>query len=200
MVFAFYEDDTAAIIASMWSDHPVIRVILIVVILAFIFRKIVLKIYNSTYQINRKISKPIAAIGILLFSALFFLGLRGSVGLFPLLIDDATVSENSFINNLTPNGIFTFIKAIEEKQKQSKPITKNYVLETSGYANIKDAVIDYKGLPKDSILEGDYLDYIFETTDTNSFLAKNPPNVVFILMESFGGYYFRFHSEKNNYK
>jgi phosphoglycerol transferase MdoB-like AlkP superfamily enzyme len=197
MVFAFYEDDTEAILASMWSDHPVIRAILLVIILAYVFHKIITKIYNSDFKISRKISIPAFVIGILLFFSLFFLGLRGSVGLFPLLIDDATVSENSFINNLTPNGVFTFIKAIEEKQKQSKPVTKKHVLESSGYKDIKDAVKDYKGFPKDSILTENYLDYIFETTDTNSFLAKNPPNVIFVLMESFVVYYFNFHSKKN---
>lgn len=198
MVFAFYEDDTEAILASMWTDHPVIRAFLLVILLAYVFNKTLKKIYNSELKFARNFSIPTFVIGILLFISLFILGLRGSVGLFPLLIDDATVSKNSFINNLTPNGIFTFIKAIEEKQKQSKPVSKKYVLESSGYKNIKDAVKDYKGFPKDSILTGDYLDYIFETSDTNSFLAKKPPNVIFVLMESFGAYYFNFHSKENN--
>lgn len=198
MVFAFYEDDTEAILASMWSDHPVIRAILLVIVLAYIFHKIIKKIYNTTSRIERKFSIPVSTIIILLFTALFALGLRGSIGLFPLLLDDASVSENSFINNLTPNGVFTFIKAIEEKQKQSKPLTKQQALEYSDYNNIEDAVKDYKGIPSDSILTANYLDYIFETTDTNSFLAKNPPNVIFVLMESFGAYYFNFHSPQNN--
>ncbi|PJB13960.1 MAG: phosphatidylglycerol--membrane-oligosaccharide glycerophosphotransferase, partial [Flavobacteriales bacterium CG_4_9_14_3_um_filter_32_8] len=178
--------------------HPVVKVIVSFSIIVFIIYKIVSKIYASPKELSKSPNTIASVLFILLFTGVFFLGLRGSYGPFPLQIDDSTVSKNQFINSLTLNGLFTLEKAIEERNEASKPIYQRDVLTNSGYQSINQVMADYYCLPMDSFPSANYLDYLFETTATDSFLAKNPPNVVFVLMESFGGYYLNFHSSKLN--
>jgi len=39
---------------------------------------------------------------------------------------------------------------------------------------------------------------LYSTTAHNEFLEKNPPNIVFILMESMSNHYFELHSKELN--
>jgi phosphoglycerol transferase MdoB-like AlkP superfamily enzyme len=121
--------------------------------------------------------------------------MRGSIGVFPLQVDDSTVSENRFINSLTLNGLFTLEKAIEEKNELRVPVYKTNILKASGHSSIQNLFADFRKRPEASISAEDVF---FETTTKDSLLETNPPNVIFILMESFGGYYLNFHSKKLN--
>ena len=198
LVYGFMEDDTSAVMASVWSDHPVIKVLFFVLILLFLLFKIITKIYSSPKEIA-KMPNLFLGIGfVILFIGTFFLGVRGSVGVFPLQIDDSTVSENRFINSLSLNGVFTLEKAIEERNESSKPTYKVDIIKDAKYNSIEEVMADYYGRPIDSFSSDNYVDYLFETTAKDSLLEESPPNVVFILMESFGGYYLNFHSDKLN--
>jgi phosphoglycerol transferase MdoB-like AlkP superfamily enzyme len=195
LAYGFLEDDTAAVMSSVWSDHPIIRLLLAIAFIVFVIFKLVSRIYSSSQALTKPLN-IIVNIGLVaLILGLFGLGVRGSVGIFPLQVDDSTVSENRFINSLTLNGLFTLEKAIEEKNESRKTVYKADVLKNSGYPNIQAVLADYRGVPIDSISSED--DY-FETTPQDSLLENDPPNVIFILMESFGGYYLNFHSEKLN--
>jgi phosphoglycerol transferase MdoB-like AlkP superfamily enzyme len=195
LAYGFLEDDTSAVMASIWSDHPIVRLLFTIALLIYVVAKLVVLIYNSPSRITPALNVPVKMGLVLLMTGLFGLGIRGSVGVFPLQIDDSTVSENRFINSLTLNGLFTLEKAMEEKHNSRKPVYKTDVLKESGYPNLKSILADFRSLPVEAIAgEEDF----FETTAKDSLLEKDPPNVIFILMESFGGYYFNFHSEKLN--
>jgi len=198
LAFGFIDDDTSAVLSSVWTDHPVIIVFIIVLALGYFFYKIINKIYGH----NTKEKAPIHIIKGLTFMVLliisFGLGVRGSVGVFPLKMEDAVVSENRFINTLALNGIYTFEKAIEERSNAEKPVHRLDILKKTGYSSVNEILADYTGKKAENFTSENYLDYLIEKSDSNSFLAKNPPNVIFILMESFGGYYLNFHSEKLN--
>ncbi|MGB0888003.1 MAG: LTA synthase family protein [Vicingaceae bacterium] len=195
LVYGFLEDDTSAVMSSVWSDHPVIRLLLAIALIVFVIYKLITRIYNSPKAIQKPINIFVKIACIPIVVGLFVLGARGSVGIFPLQVDDSTVSENRFINSLTLNGLFTLEKAVEEKNESRKPVYKADVIKNSGYANINAVLADFRGVPVDAIQsEENY----FETTAQDSLLEADPPNVIFILMESFGGYYLNFHSEKLN--
>tara|TARA_B100000902_G_scaffold31590_1_gene37802 strand:- start:5593 stop:7524 length:1932 start_codon:yes stop_codon:yes gene_type:complete len=198
LVYGFLEDDTKAVLASVWSDHPLIRLVIIFLILVFVIVKVVRSIYNAIITFPKDISIASRIIVIILSLSLFSLGIRGSIGVFPLQIDDSTVSANRFINNLTLNGVYTFVKAIEERNKSRKILSKKDVLKRSEYSSLKQLISDYYSLPQDSFSSDNYLDYLFETTPYDSILEEYRPNVIFILMESFGGYYLNFHSKRLN--
>ena len=195
LVYGFLEDDTSAVMSSVWSDHPVIRLLLAIALIVFVIYKLITRIYNSPKAIQKPINIFVKIACIPIVVGLFVLGARGSVGIFPLQVDDSTVSENRFINSLTLNGLFTLEKAVEEKNESRKPVYKAEVIKRSGYANINAVLSDFRGVPVDATQsEENY----FETTAQDSLLEADPPNVIFILMESFGGYYLNFHSEKLN--
>ncbi len=195
LVYGFLEDDTGAVMASVWSDHPVIRLLIAITLMIFIIHKVVTRIYSSPKAISKPLNIFLNIGLVILIIGLFGLGVRGSIGIFPLQVDDSTVSENRFINSLTLNGLFTLEKAIEEKNESLKPVYKTDVINNSGYHNVNSVLADFRGIPIDSILSEENL---FETTLQDSLLESDPPNVIFILMESFGGYYLNFHSEKLN--
>ncbi len=83
MVFGFIEDDTQAVLKSMWTDHPIIIILIIWLALIFITYKVVTKIYANNFFIKSKI----IYINIIIFIAYIFLyasSIRGSFGVFPL--------------------------------------------------------------------------------------------------------------------
>ena len=195
LAYGFLEDDTSAVMASIWSDHPIFKLLIAIALMVYLIVKLVIKIYNSSIASKKSLSKIVNISLVILIIGLFGLGMRGSVGVFPLQVDDSTVSENRFINSLTLNGLFTLEKAIEEKNVARQPVYKTDVIKNSGYPNLNSILADFRSLPIDSI-SGE--ENFFETTAKDSLLENDPPNVIFILMESFGAYYFNFHSEKLN--
>jgi len=192
LAYGFIEDDTSAVMSSIWLDHPVIKLLFVIAFFTFVIYKLIFYIYSSPKEYSKSLNLIFNISFVTLLVALFILGLRGSVGIFPLQIDDSTVSNNRFINNLTLNGLYTMEKAIEEKNKSLKPIYKIDVLRNSGYSNIQDVLADFYG-PQNKSKES-----FFEITEKDSILENDPPNVIFILMESFGGYYLNYHSKKLN--
>ena len=100
LVYGFLEDDTKAVLASVWSDHPLIRLATIFLILVFVIVKVVRSIYNAIITFPKDISIASRIIVIILSLSLFSLGIRGSIGVFPLQIDDSTVAYvEKFFNN-----------------------------------------------------------------------------------------------------
>ena len=199
IVFGLWEDDTKNILRSVWSDHPIITLSLIFILSLlsgfFILKKILLS--NKKYLfLENNINNLWKKIVFFLFvHALYFVGLRGSVGEFTLRVDHSTVSENAFLNYLTTNGFFSLKEALEEgalpvftKQSQDK-IWQNY-----GFQSKQEAEKAFFG---DSLANASLVD-LYQTTPQNDFLAQNPPNVVFVMMESMGKHYFDLNSPALN--
>ncbi|TPE53373.1 LTA synthase family protein [Maribrevibacterium harenarium] len=164
-VFALGEDDTLSVLANIWQDYPVIRII-----------TISLLVTGGSYWLDRKVrlrdvAKPWHWALFSSFLIVVFLGLailaRGSLGTFPLRENDSHVSDLRIINKLTPNGLMTLSWAYDSKSKDLsfKPVKLS----------------DGKRLQATLGLES-----LIETTPENSWLADNPPHVVMNLMESFG--------------
>jgi len=195
LVFGIVEDDTKAVLQSVWSDYPVIRLILmfigIIFLLSWVFKRITEKRYNCKI-------KPLWAkvVFILLFSGIYFLGLRGSVGVFPLEKDDITISPNNFINSIVPNGPFALIDAIADRENYSIDPDMGKTLQRYNFDNNRQVVESYLGKKLTGL--GNPLDSLFSRTPKDPFLEQNPPNVIFILMESMSNYYLDFHSNSFN--
>lgn len=197
VIFALFEGDTGAIFKSVWTDHPVLVLLLILGFLLLLIYLVLRKIQRLDLSLaifNKRICRiifPLVAVIIL------FIGARGSLGLFPLSVDDSTISSNQFLNKLTLNGVFALKDAVLEKIRSLDPKTPAEVLKIYKKRSVNELISDYFNLPVDST-GGNYKDYLFKKTPKNGFLEKNPPHVVVILMESFGGYYLDLHSKQNN--
>jgi phosphoglycerol transferase MdoB-like AlkP superfamily enzyme len=197
VMFALFEGDTGAIFKSIWTDHPVVPLLLILCVLLFLIHLLLKQIQAlnvSPSIFNRRICRFIFPIVIVIF---LFIGARGSLGTFPLSIDDSTVSSNQFVNKITINGVFALKEAILEKIKSLEPKTPDEVLRTYNKASVFELISDYYHLPVGSNRRN-YKEHLFKKTPKNDFLQNNPPHVVVVIMESFGGYYLDLHSRENN--
>jgi phosphoglycerol transferase MdoB-like AlkP superfamily enzyme len=155
--------------------------------------KYTLKVNDTAQKMPKKILLKIILSLVLI--VLNFIAARGSFGIFPLGVDNAEVSSNVFINKTAINGVYTFQAALEAKGKE-----KNFdYIDKAGYKNnIRKAFAD--------LLDKDIEDIPLNNPE-RSLAVKLPfnknideirPNVIFIVMESFGSDLIKYNSESFN--
>lgn len=198
LIFGVFEDDTKALASTIYDNYPVFCVALgfiaLFVLIYFISKKIIEKNIAGFYCNKIKIGYKILIIIIILF--LNFIVARGSFGLFPLGVDDADLSQNTLINKIAINGIYTFQAALEARAKENNYdyiskmgyIKNNMALAFSDYLNIDINSID-KNRPEQSM---------FKTTKYNKNIEDIKPNVIFIVMESWGTDLMHYNSDTFN--
>ena len=196
LVFGILEDDTQAVLTSVWTDHPIILLGSIWLLSCLISNYFLKGIYCSESNFDRKKTSFIAQIfSLILGLACIVIGLRGSLGTFPLQIKNASVSDNHFVNTVAPNGIFTFIKAAGSRDNVRAKIDAKELLAKYDYQSLEEASKAYFG---ENYNASDPNEIFFTKTPKNEFLEKNPPNVIFILMESMSNHYLDLESEGLN--
>lgn len=190
-IFGLIDDDTTAVLKSMWTDFPVVKMHLFLVVVIFLTYKALKKIQVKEYYFEKK-TLATKIISSLLLVTVIALGMRGSTKMFPLSENDMHISENDFINKICANGIVILQYTFVNKKKYSFNTDLNVTLKRYGFKNISEAYSIYfdEGANKSDILSG--------KTNTNTFLEENPPNVIFILMESMSGYFFDMHDDEFN--
>jgi len=195
LVFGIIYDDTKAVLESVWTDYPVIRIILGFLLgfglLGWLIRRI------SRLEFPRHLqTKPWqSALAVVIIIGLYALGLRGSLGIFPIEKDDATISPNGFVNSLTMNGVFALKDAYADHKRNKIETDTSVILHKYGFTSKQEALQYFTGSEPHvkSISEA-----LIDTTPHSDFLLKSPPHVLFILMESLGDYYFDLHSDELN--
>jgi len=195
VIYGLKNDKTSAILLSMWTDYPVIKILLVIILFFFIFKSLFAKVLDviSKKQISFKKLNPIVFILIL---GVYFIALRGSLGMFPLRLDHTSISTNTFVNELVLNGPFA-LKIAKGLQEESSAvhIDNKRTLKHYSFKSKKEALEVYLGK---SINDNNVKRVLTIKTKQNDFLQKNPPNVVFVLMESFSNHYFDLHSKELN--
>lgn len=195
LFWGLFQDNTTAILKSVWTDFPTFRIILgyllLVIFSSFLLRKITAKEYKNPFT-----EFPGKLLFVLTLVILYGLGMRGSLGLFALKNEDAMVSNNAFVNAIGINGIFTFKNGISDLSIQHVSTDCKAELEKNGFSSPVEAIAQYLGKniePVDDIEKS-----LLSTTKTDTFLTRNPPNVIFLQMESFGNQILNFHSPDFN--
>ncbi len=198
LAFGMIDDDQGAVLTSMWTDFPVIRIALFFIILSILECYVIKRIYKSAWIVNIS-KKRTAKLLLILLIPLYILAMRGSIGPFPLRQPDANFSKSSFVNALTTNGIFSLKTAYSEYKgnKNSFSTDINSMLTQAGYASGEELASAFTGLPVDSIVD-DPLFYFQQQTEQDSLLAKNPPHIIVFQMEGMGLNMMNLHSEKFN--
>lgn len=195
LVFGIVEDDTTAVLKSVWTDYPVIGVLILFAVVGFLLywmlKRFAIRCYNPFGR-----SVLVKTVFVVLFFLLFAIGMRGSLGMRPIRKEHTTVSPNRFINSIVPNGIYALKDAWRDRNKYSIDRDINKTLELYDFNNSRQAIESFLGY---SIKEGDDpIEHLYDETPPNPFLEENPPNVVFLLMESMSNHYFDLHSESLN--
>ncbi len=196
LFFGIVEDDTKAVLKSVWTDYPVLWIlfslavflVLLFLLLRWLFRKEVKWVYIQ--------SSWLKTISVIVFLGIYFLGLRGSLGMKPLDERHSTISKNTFINSLTLNGVFALKTASSDKKESGINTNILEMLHRYGFKSSREAVVQYLG--KSDIDSINLSRNLLSTTPQDSFLVSNPPNVVFVLMESMNSYYFDLNAPETN--
>ncbi len=165
-VFAFgLAEDTTNVLANMWQDYPVIRGLALAILCAAIPARL------AKTSLQDKPLKPwrvgVFIIYVLIVLTVVSIAARGSVSTFPLRRSNSQISNLIVLNKLTPNGLMAI----------------NWAIKDHNADTAFQAVTQEKG---DSLIANSGLNSLKSRTTVNPWLAKHQPNVVMVLMESFG--------------
>jgi len=196
VIYGLKNDKTSAILISMWTDYPVVKILIFIILIAYVFYKIYKTIFK-TISINLISFKKWNGVIVFLIFGLYFIGMRGSLGMFPLRLDHTTISVNSFVNELVLNGPFALriANGLKEETNEIHLNTKK-TIKHYGFNSKEEILRLYlnKSIPKkDNVLES-----LLIETKYNKFLEENPPNIVFVLNESLSNHYIDLHSKNLN--
>lgn len=198
LFFGIIEDDTIALLETIRKNYPVeiigIGILIFLLIIFYIFRKI----FKYTNQANTKIRS-----GSLKFISLFTVtvvaligGLRGGYGMMVISPKYSDFSENEFINQASRNAVVALEKTYKiRKQNNSKDYN---IAQSLGYKTIQQAFSDYLGFDVSRTKNKELLHLIKRKTSKSEQIEKTKPNVVVIVMESFGANWLKYHSKDFN--
>jgi hypothetical protein len=195
LLFGIAAGETIAVLTSVWTDYPVVSILLFVAVVMVAVTYTVKRIFGSERHIGET-SLQFRMAFMISFTGLYLLALHGSIGLAPISKEEDTViSSDLFLNDLTLNGVFALKEAFSEKgrgtiapgpatfRRANFPGKQNI---TGGYAG---GALNENRKPHDQL---------YAKTPSNPFLQKEPPHVIFVLMESMSNYYLDLHSPSLN--
>ncbi|MDR2772283.1 MAG: sulfatase-like hydrolase/transferase [Elusimicrobiota bacterium] len=195
LIFGFFEDDTAALISTIYQNYNVF-----IILGAFIvFCVIIFKLSKAILKIKTQPAPPknifVRTVASLIIATSLIIMMRGTVGDFPLFVHYG-VSNNRFINLTALNGIFALQAAVESYRRDKKD--PDYI-EISGYKdNIRQAFADYLETDISQIPEDNPEDSLMVALPYNKDKESLKPNVIFIVMESLGTDLMKYNSETFN--
>ncbi|WP_342618941.1 sulfatase-like hydrolase/transferase [Rhodoferax sp. GW822-FHT02A01] len=181
LVFGLVEDDTSAVLKTVWHDFPVVTSLLAVVLLSWaavwLHQRIVVRAVPDTALRGR--SAWLRGVFIFVaFWALVFAG-KGTLREMALQRQHLTVTTSQFLNDMVPNGVIA-LKYAWDSRGQSQNLQDPLVgLRAMGFDSAR-AAAEVLGLPHDSDAE------------VKAALTAHPPlppgtpkkNLLFFLMES----------------
>lgn len=181
LFFGLFEDDTKALLETFWQNYNVVGLLgsflAYLIFVFFVIKKILaLKQKDIKSFFGLKFT-PLIFFILIVFN---FLIIRGTFGMYPLGKMIPNVSENSYINKISQNGVRAFVSAYGvRKDFLSKKL--DYI-KLLGFENrIEDAFKIHKHT--ENIDTENLLNNI---TYTSKKIDNKDYNVVVIMVESFG--------------
>ncbi|MCG9054251.1 LTA synthase family protein [Laribacter hongkongensis] len=176
IVFGLFEDDTVAVLQTVWHDYPVIPGVLA-------WLGLVAGILYGAARVGRKRPQMLPAwhkAGLVVMTLLLAGLARGSLGTFPLRDTDAAVGRDAFVNAAVPNGVQALYSAWLDRLATDLGRDEFSGVRRLGFASPLEAarVLGWQG-SQDELLR-------------TLLAAPQPapqaprPHVVFALMEAWG--------------
>lgn len=178
LIFGLFDDDTTALIKTMWDNYPVVWILSIFFVVVCICYYLVNLIFKKTIKIDRFLWMKNMWILFPILSVLLFLMIRGTLGMYPLGKMLPNISTHAFINKVSQNSTRSFIRAYKLKSKYNRnfDLIKNMGFEN----NIEEA---FKIYTHKSLLKKPLIDNLIKRTGSNG--VENL-NIVVVMTESFG--------------
>jgi phosphoglycerol transferase MdoB-like AlkP superfamily enzyme len=194
LVFGFIEDDTTALLTSVWKNYN-ISFGLSAILLGHWGGAKLIKLFFSPFEFSlqardwdlRVISSFIVGSVLLAFFA------RGNFTRLPLSIEDAYISSNDFVNEVSLNGVITMNRAV--KIRKTFGIQSVNYLEHYGFKDWQEA---FKLVFPQHEIRFSLIESLTARTPVNPTLELTPPHVVVVIMESFGTFWNSEHSRDFN--
>jgi len=184
LVFGFIEDDTRAVLLSIWKNYNLPLWLSLVFLLHYVFFQLV-KLLFSLYDFDLKVRQFDFRVPLTFILGCFVLTWcgRGSFHRLPLSIEDAYISSNSFINKLSLNGAIALNRAIRIRKTFGNS-QFNY-LKRYGQKDWQEVYSNaFSKPPQETLLKS-----LRAVTPFNAQAEKKPAHVVMIVMESFGSFW-----------
>ncbi|MBI2749849.1 MAG: sulfatase-like hydrolase/transferase [Burkholderiales bacterium] len=181
LVFGLVEDDTTAVLQTIWHDFPVIWTVLLGLLLTFgsvlLHRTLVRRLRPDTVLQSRHVAIQLV-LAIIVFFALVFAG-KGTIREMALQRQHLTVTTSPFLNDMVPNGPIA-LKYAWDSRGQSQNLQNPLAgLKAMGFDSPL-AAAEVLGLPRGS-----------EASVRAALVAHEPlpggtrkKNLIFFLMES----------------
>ncbi len=195
MIFGVADDDTEALVKTAFANYNIPLVGVGIFLFFSLFYFIIFKILKE--------QKKITALWSPLKQALFFFAViavvillgRGSVGLFPLAKDIPDVSRDPFINKLPQTACYAMLNSYEQYAKSK---SGNYdLIKMAGYQGKIDKAFEIH-TQNENINREDLLSNIRYKSSHNEAAKEKSPNVVVVMVESFGAPILDYQSESFN--
>lgn len=173
-MFGLIDDDTRAIVATLWHGYPVLRTLALLAAVLAATSWLACR-WRARVLRARLARRPLApsALRMLLILGVTVLACRGSLGTFPLNKDDTGISSLRLLNDIAPNGISAFFWALSERDNDKR------------FTNVTDEegarlYLRFLGRPDHGLRP------FMATTGANPRARERPPHIVLQVMESMG--------------
>ncbi|MBC7919148.1 MAG: LTA synthase family protein, partial [Rhodoferax sp.] len=184
LVFGLVEDDTAAVLKTIWHDFPVVWTLLLVAALTlasvWLHRVLLAKLQPDSVLQSRHVAIKLVAI-VVVFFALAFAG-KGTLREMALQRQHLTVTTSQFLNDMVPNGVIALKYAWDSRNQSQNLQNPMLGLKAMGFDSPM-AAAGVLGLPHGS--EEEVKAALFNRSIVLDEVYQKPKNLVFFLMESF---------------
>lgn len=183
-VFGLFDEDTNAVVKTIWSNYPVVSGSLALLVLGGLFAWLL----NKLPRVNQQAAAPLWlwVAGIVLPLLALTLGIRGSVGKFPLRQTAMQISAAPQLNKLVPNALISLDWARKEYRNSSR---FEAVSDADG-SRILSQLLETEATAD--------LQQLVKNTPTNPAVAQKKPNVVLAVMESMSSHLLDFDNAERN--
>ena len=114
IIFGFLQDDTTAITKTILSDWPVMSYLAVIAIATGI-PLFIPSLFHARVPEFRRPKTAVTLIAVL-FTVLLGVAMRGSLGKFPLRLQDFSISPIPFVNATVPNGTEALYVATKDQK------------------------------------------------------------------------------------
>jgi len=198
VVFGFFEDDTKAIVQTIWSDFPVALTLLVLTGAswgAMAARRVAYG--HLSQRLNRALAERripvwLTLLGVLVALFLLIMTTKGTLRAMALGRQNVSVTTSQFLNDMVPNGVIA-LKFAWDARRDSQNLSDPLLgLKRLGYGAPQEAA---RALG---------IEAADEAALRRSLLAQGPlagagprKNLLFFLMESWSAEPFRYHDAQH---